>query len=412
MSRCTCANTATQFAFDDPTAALAALLEPLRVPGIESVPLHQAAGRVLAEPVASDRPSPACDVSAMDGYALRLDELMQNNRLPVHGEASIGRRPPKLEPGHAMRIFTGGPVPAEADAVVRREDVDESAEAIVLRVPIERVRRGANIRHRGENAASGITVADVGRTITTAQAAALATFGYANVRVHRPVRVAVLVTGDEVLAVTDDPSPWQLRDANGPALAALLSPAPWVELMRPRHVRDDRGRLAAALAEALEAADAVLLTGGVSMGDHDHVPAVVADVGCTGVFHRLPIRPGKPVLGAVGPAGQLVMGLPGNPVSVMATARRLAVPGLRRCAGFARTGDRPAPVHVADADDCVLKMHWSRPARWAGQNVVELIATRGSGDIAAVASSDGFVEIPPGASGRGPWPFYTWSIGS
>jgi molybdenum cofactor synthesis domain-containing protein len=309
-----------------------------------------------------------------------------------------------------MRIFTGGAVPPGADAVVRREDVEASGDAIRLRVPAASIRLGDNIRRRGENAPQGARVAESGVTITAPVAAALASFGSAEAPVFRRVRVAILTTGDEVLSAEAEPQPWQLRDSNGPALWAMLSGMPWLAVQRPRHVADDLQAMQAAFDQALAAHDAVIMTGGVSVGDHDHVPTIVREAGCDVVFHGLPIRPGKPMLGAIGPKGQLVLGLPGNPVSVMITSRRLADPALRRAAGINTTEDHPAMVRITNPDDRSLKLHWWRPVRRTGADTVELIQTQGSGDLVSTAGSDGFVEVPAGESGPGLRAFYSWSI--
>src|SRR5690606_20573956 len=137
--------------------------------------------------------------------------------------------------------------------------------------------------------------------------AAAANFGAATVEVARPVRVQVIVTGDELLGIDQAVQPWQLRDSNGATLAALLRPHPWIDLLSVEHVVDDLEALGQAIQRAVRKADALLLTGGVSMGDYDFVPAAVRAAGGRQVFHKLPIRPGKPIFGAVGPAGQLIL---------------------------------------------------------------------------------------------------------
>ncbi len=160
----------------------------------------------------------------------------------------------------------------------------------------------------------------------------------------------------------------------------------------------------------LDACDAVVLTGGVSMGDYDHVPAAVEAVGGRTVFHKLALRPGKPMLGAVGPRGQAILGLPGNPVSVMVTVRRLGIAALRRLAGFAKV-DPPLPmVSLQEASTKPLHLWWYRPVRLLADGKAELVHSMGSGDLVSAARSDGFIELPPHAQGEGPWPFYTWAL--
>jgi molybdenum cofactor synthesis domain-containing protein len=243
-----------------------------------------------------------------------------------------------------------------------------------------------------------------GREITPAVAGAVATFGSRDVRVHRPVRVGTLVTGDEVRPPGEPVTPWQLRDSNGPVLGAMLAALPWVDLLPQRRAADDPAALAAAVGELLGSADAIVLTGGVSMGDRDYVPGILRDAGAQAIFHKVPQRPGRPVLGAVGPRGQAILALPGNPLSVLVTARRMGVSVLRHLAGI--TAPVPQPrVHVED-DGRRLDLWWHRPVRL--EDSARLADTRGSGDIPSAARSHGFVEVPPGEGG-GVREFYPWT---
>ena len=390
----------------DPHASLAALLARLSAVDSERVTLSEATGRVLAEAVRADRPSPSCDVSAMDGYAVRIADLSQRT-LPISGEVVMGQAPPDVPVGQAVRIFTGGAVPASADAVIKREDVVESADAIDVSdtpAPSE----GMNIRRRGENIAQDESVIPAGTPITPAVVNALANFGVAQPVVHRPVRVAVIVTGDELRDVAEAPEPWQLRDSNGPALASMLGALAWVSPARVQRAADSREALQHAVKKALVHCDALVLTGGVSMGDHDHVPAAVQEAGGAVVFHKLAQKPGRPLLGAVGAQGQAILGLPGNPVSVMVTARRFALPALRCRAGYTWPDAPPPVVSLTNTDGKQQKLWWYRPVRLVGAGEAELVPTMGSGDLVSAARSDGVVELPPGATDAGPWPFFAW----
>ncbi|GMV95676.1 MAG: molybdopterin molybdenumtransferase MoeA [Phycisphaerae bacterium] len=335
------------------------LLPRLSPVSTEEVDHGSATGRVLGEPLRADRDSPPSSVSAMDGYACRLSDVA-SGRVPVAGEARIGEPPAELPPGAALRIFTGGCVPLGAEAVIRREDVDETVNPIVIRDPAA-VRPGENIRRQGENLRAGQEVIPAGTLMHAPAAAALATFGCCRPVVYRRVRLGVLVTGDELAVVADQPPPWRIRDSNGPALAAMFGATPWIEVAATARCVDDLPGLTAALCRLLEDCDAVFLTGGVSRGDHDHVPAAVAAAGGSVVFHRLPIRPGRPILGALGPAGQAILGLPGNPVSVMVTARRFGVPVLRRLAGCAQAEEPPALVRVEGPPRRAADVWWCQP---------------------------------------------------
>lgn len=396
------------FSIDSPAAAVAALCQRLQTVSTEVVDLEACTGRVLAEPLISDRPSPPLDASTMDGYAVRAADLA-NSRLAVAGDAAIGAAPGNLPAGACLRIVTGAPIPEGAEGVVRREDVIEHDGAIELKPGVLRnFVPGMSIRRRGENAPIGTIIAEVGTLISPAVAASLATFGVSQPRVHRRIRAGVIVTGDELVAPHESPEPWQIRDGNGAALLAMFAgfaPLAPVEL---RRVRDQENDIQRAAAELLERCDALFFTGGVSMGHRDFVPSVLKVLGAETVFHRVPQRPGRPVLGAITPRGQPVMGLPGNPVSVLVTARRMAVPVTERLAGM--TPRNPPAVGLGGPDGKTIPLWWYRLVRVLSQGDAKLIDNRGSGDVAGAARADGFIEIPPNKSGPGPWPFYSWAI--
>lgn len=397
---------AARWDFDSPAAALSALVARVVPVERERVELADAAGRVLAGAIRTDRESPACDASAMDGFAVRARDLALGT-LPISGEVRIGVAPPALRAETALRIVTGAPLPEGADAIVRREHVVERDGAIAIdQTRAAKIAAGQDVRRRGENAEAGALVIEGGALADGARIGALATFGAAGVEVHRRLRVRVVVTGDELVAVERDASPWQVRDSNGAALAALLA-RPWIEVERAPRAPDDRAALARSVEAALDGADALVLTGGVSMGVHDHVPDTLRALGVEVLFHKLPQRPGKPILAGVAPGGRPVLALPGNPVSVLVTATRIALPAIARRGGLARVAPRPA-VRLEPGSDERLAMWWHRPVVLEGEGRARLIGGRGSGDVVAAARSDGFVEIPPGATGAGPFPFYAW----
>jgi molybdopterin molybdotransferase len=389
---------------DEAIALMTARLSAVR--DTQVVPWSEATGRVLASAVVADRPSPPSDVSAMDGYALRLADA--SGTVAVTASILPGEPASPLQSGCA-RVMTGGVVPAGAELVIRREDVEEQADRITIK-PGLTLTMGQNIRRRGENLAPGSEVIGAGRLVDAPAMAALTTFGVARVSVFRRLRVRVIVTGDELLPPEAAAADWQIRDSNGPALMALLGPCRWVELLSVARVKDDFDSLARAVGEAVRDCDALVLTGGVSAGTHDFVPDAVRSCGGEVVFHRLPLRPGGPLMGAVTSGGQAVFGLPGNPMSVMATGRRVMMPVLASMAGIS-AGAKPRPtVRVNGSDGKTLKLWWYRPVKLVARGTAELVTSKGSGDVVSVARSDGFVEFPPEQAGEGPWPFYTWSF--
>lgn len=390
-----------------PHEAIASIIAELSPVETQLVTLKEAIGRVLAEPLRADRPSLPCDVSAMDGYALRYRDARPGT-VAVKKQVFIGQTPPVLPSHSAMRIFTGCAIPPGAELVIPREQVTESGDAIII-APGVTFEPGANIRRMGENLRGGEVVVDVGEVICPAVCAALATFGHIEPLVYRSVRISLLTTGNEVLPPHATPQLWQLRDSNGPFLRSFFALLPWLRMIRCEPVADDPTAVRSALEAALADSDAVILTGGVSMGDHDYVPDAVRQIGGHIVFHRLAIRPGKPTLGAIGPKGQAILGLPGNPVAVMTTARLLALPVLRRRAGFVRLILAPPVAQLRENDGRSLGLWWYRPVRRVAPGIVELVPSMGSGDVVSAARADGFVEVPPGETGVGPLLFYAWS---
>lgn len=386
--------------------------------GSEHVDLHAACGRVLAEPVTADRDSPPFDHSAMDGYAVRLADLAGGRELPVLCESRPGAAAPAMPTVRGcVRIATGAPRPIGADAIVPREDVVEhagDAPNTVGRITIAEgvsPSAGDHWRLRGENARAGAVLIGSGATVDSATAATLAASGVARPRVRRRVRVAILTTGDEVVPIEASPQPEQIRNSNAAALRMLLASRPWLEAARLEHVADESERLEQALAVSIGRSDAVILTGGVSMGHRDLVRAAIESQHGQILFHRLPQRPGRPMLAAIADSGGRpvpLFGLPGNPLSALVTARRIVMPSLAAIAGT-----RPVPprdVRVAADDDRPVPLWRFRLARLEADGTATLLPFRSSGDVAAAGRSDGFVEIASGdrIEPDRRYPFFAW----
>jgi molybdopterin molybdotransferase len=392
--------------FEQPVEAIEALASHLRIVSTECVTPCE--GRVLADAVIADRDSPSADVSAMDGYAIRLADA-PHPQLPISGEAQPGQPPLTLQDGTAIRIFTGAVIPVGAEAVVMREHTDESTPGLMRWLDTRpRVDRGLNIRFQGENTKAGASILEPGSVLSPASLAATSSFGLSQAMLYRRVRVAIIVTGNELLSIESTPLPWQLRDSNGPTIASACRRHPWIDCQSPTRCRDDAGALKEHLHEQLRNHDAVILTGGVSKGDYDHVPGVISGLGATTVFHRLPIRPGRPILGAATDQGQLILGLPGNPVSALVGMVRFGVPLLARQAGLRQWEPTASSVAIQGPNDKTLPLHWYRLVRLLSPGVVKLSDLKGSGDLVALSQSDGFIHQPPNLTGAGPWSFYSW----
>jgi molybdopterin molybdotransferase len=305
-----------------------------RLPG-ERVALADAAGRWLAADVAAVQPAPPYACSAMDGYALAAADAAGPSRLRLVRALYAGDAPGEgIGPGQAVRIYTGAPLPPGAGAVVREEAAAEAGGFVAL--PAARI--GENVRLAGEDVAAGATALEAGRRLGARQLALLAAVGVEQVEVVRRPRIALLSTGDELIA-------GRTPDSNGAALAALLA-ALGAEVQR-RQLGDDLDRLTSALGEALAACDAVVTVGGVSVGARDHVPAAAGRVGATVHVHGVPMKPGKPFLFAVA-GGRPLLGLPGSPSACLVAFEVFARPALLALAGASRPFRPALPLPLAE----------------------------------------------------------------
>jgi molybdenum cofactor synthesis domain-containing protein len=307
-----------------PSDAIATYLATVRVSptGVERVALEDAYGRVLARNIETDSDYPNAPRSAMDGFAIRAGDVP--GRLRVLGEISMGRAwNGALEHGEALRIPTGGVVPEGADAVVPIEDCRLTGDSIVVDEPLE---SGANVTPAGSDMAAGETILRANERIGAAAVGVLATLGITEVPVFRRPVIGIVSSGDELVAPsTLAPSKGEVRDSNRYAIAGALSAMGAI----PRHLptmRDAPGLLDEAISEALGLCDAVILSGGSSVGERDFTPRAIAALGEPGVVvHGLRVKPGKPtVFAAIG--AKPVIGLPGNPASALVILEAVAAP--------------------------------------------------------------------------------------
>ncbi|SDL35484.1 gephyrin-like molybdotransferase Glp [Paracoccus chinensis] len=306
--------------------ALQMVLGLAHPPRAEDVDIHDALGRVLMRDALSTLTQPPFDAAAMDGYALRSADLP--GPLRIVGEAAAGRPwPGTLGPGEALRIFTGAPVPAGADRVVMQEDTARDGNSVTVTGKVGRT----HIRPRGNDFAEGEAV-PAGRKLSAVDLALLAAMNVPRVTVARAPRVAVLAGGDELVRPGEVPGPGQIISSNDIAVAALARAAGAEAHILPL-ARDSEESLRAAFDEA-RGADLVVTIGGASVGDHDLIGRVAAGLGMDRAFHRIAMRPGKPLMaGRLGDSA--ILGLPGNPVSAIVTAVLFMQPLIRRMQGQA-----------------------------------------------------------------------------
>jgi len=318
--------------------ALAHVFDLMTPLGTEIVPLAQAAGRVLAQPATATRNQPPFPASAMDGYALNGVEADPESQFKVIGESAAGHGfDGRVGAGQCVRIFTGAPVPDGANRVIIQEDVDRQGDLITLHRDLS---PGPHVRPAGDDFADGDSFA-APRLLTPTDLALLAALNIPEVTVTRKPSVALIATGDELVMPGETPGPDQIIASNSFGLKAMIDAAGGEGRMLPI-ARDNVDSLRTAFDLALDA-DLIVTIGGASVGDHDLVGTVAADMGMEQSFYKVAMRPGKPLM-----AGTLngvpMIGLPGNPVSSMVCGHVFLIPALRALLGL---GAAPAPRHSA-----------------------------------------------------------------
>ena len=357
-------------------------------PGTERVALNAAFGRVLARDAVAEASYPADDRSTMDGFAVRSADGVAPRR--IAGTIRMGAAPPgPLHAGEAMRIPTGGVLPPGADAVLPVEDADERDGVVI---PAEAPAPRAYFTPRGDDMAPGDVVLRAGRRVGAAELSVLATLGATAVEVFRRPKVAVVSTGDELVDATQRPGTGQVRDSNRWAIAGGLSALGCDVVHLPRAV-DEVAAIRAGIAEGLRVADAVVLTGGSSVGARDHVPAAIDGLGAPGVVvHGLRVKPGKPtVLAAIG--SRPVIGLPGNPTSALTILDAIAADVFRALTGQTRTHRATVAAVAAEPFPGRAGWTWYVPAVLDG-NAARPLALRSS-HTSLLARADGYVVVGP-----------------
>lgn len=380
-------------------------------PVVEEINLGEALGRVLARPLIADRDQPPFARSTRDGFACRAAEASTHKPLAISGATHAGLAPSgPLPPHSAWEIMTGAPIPLGADAVVMLEHVEAKAGRVKL-LPPRTVEPGENIVAQGAQAHAGDELLPAGSRIHSGQIALAASCGCASLPVFARPRVAILTTGDELVPVAASPAPGQIRNSNGPMLAAMVAAAgaePW---LLPT-AADTAQALDAALAQAAQA-DLLLITGGVSAGKFDLVEPALARMGARFHFTGISIQPGKPLVFGELPATSVAplrnengakyfFGLPGNPVSSAVTFLLFAAPILAALAGSREAAPRFALARMAPHAGRhgkpgltrFLPAHCTFSALPGELPEVAFVPWHGSGDLAALARSNCFLVVP------------------
>jgi molybdopterin molybdotransferase len=377
--------------------ALARVLADIPAPAEEIVPVAEADGRVLTRDLAAKLTQPPFAASAMDGYAVYGDRAAAvGDMWRVVGEAAAGRGyAGTVGPGEAVRIFTGAPVPAGCGTVVIQEDISRTGDTIIA---IDATKAGANIRRAGNDFSEGDVLLARGRRLDAHTLTLAAAMGYGEVPVARRPVVALLATGDELVPPGTRPGPDQIISSNPIGLAALVTQAGGAA--RTLGIAPDRMEdLAARIAEAQDA-DILVTIGGASVGDHDLVGAALKAHGLDLAFWKIALRPGKPMMfGRLG--AQRVLGLPGNPVSALITARVFVVPLVKALLGEPRTARIPETATLTQPLEANgPRLHLMRATLGRdpeGALNVTPLASQDSSLLSALAQADCLIWREPGA---------------
>ena len=365
---------------------------------IESLPLTQCVGGTLRENVYAERDQPPFDRVTMDGVAVDSEQLRRGlRRFYIQATQAAGAPPLKLARGeNAIEVMTGAMLPHAADCVIPVEQYDVvdgilSLTATVASTPYH------NVHRRGSDSRQGTLLLETGTLLRAPEIAVAASAGMARMRVSSQPAVMIISTGDELIEPGDPIADYQVRRSNAYAVAAALRRRGFGRI-GDAHVLDDEDMLRERLTLHLTTHEVLILSGGVSMGKFDLVPKVLMQLGVQEVFHNIAQRPGRPMWFGIGPQGQAVFGLPGNPVSTLVCLIRYVIPAIAEAMGTRRVLPErlalAAPVTFQPPLTYFLPVaiehdDWGRP--WATPR-----PPNGSGDFLSLAGTDGFVELPPG----------------
>lgn len=384
-------------------------VEPLPV---ESRPLTALAGAVLAQSVRAERDQPPFDRVTMDGIAIASEAWREGRRrFRISGTQAAGQQPQPLPRETCLEVMTGAVLPPGSDCVipVERLTVADGWADVDPNVTVEPF---ANVHTRGLDCREGDMLLARGTRLGAPELAVLASAGLPRASVRAEPRIVIVTTGDELVEPGEPIEAWQVRRSNSCALRGALALRGYGRVAED-HLPDDPQVLRERLGVHLATHDVLVLSGGVSMGRFDHVPRALRDLGVREILHRVAQRPGKPLWFGIGPAGQSVFGLPGNPVSSLVCLLRYVVAGLEAGAGLASRPVEPvalgAPFRVKPA------LWYFLPVQLDSNPALGTVAlprpTHGSGDFVSLLGTDGFVELPPGpadyAAGHVA-PFYRW----
>lgn len=387
--------------------ALDLLLKHTPLLPVERVRVEEAGGRVLRAAIRADRDFPPYHRVMMDGFVLRAADLSGDRNFRIVGQAPAGQAAASLpeEPGACLEVMTGAPMPLGADCVVPVEDTKHNdSEGIRIAADFEHV-AGRFIHPQGSDARAGEGLLETGVLLGSREIGVAASCGAAWIEVSKQPSISVLATGDELVAVDETPAPHQIRQSNAHAIRCALQRAGFP----PEHVgslADDVRASEGVLRERLASSGWLVLTGAVSKGARDFIPGLLESLGCRRVFHGVAQRPGKPAGCWVGPKGQMIVALPGNPVSALTGLHAFVLPALAVAAGMPLP--KPRLVIPGGRMDGLPGMTQHLPVTLGADGRVQAAPTGNSGDFIGLLKSDGFVTLPPRGEIAAAVPFTPW----
>ena len=362
--------------------------------GTTTVPLDAAISRALRQNVHAERDQPPFDRVMMDGIAILFSDFGNGARsFPIQSTQAAGDPANTLQKGNCIEIMTGASLPANADCIIPVERVAINTGIAELEANYG-PEQNQFIHPRGSDHTAGTELLMPGRRVSPMDVAVIASCGLAEVSVSKSPGIAVISTGNELVAAGEPIEAHQIRLSNGPAVIAMLHEHGY-DNCRHDHIVDDRDLLRQRIASHLENSDVLILSGGVSMGKADYVPQVLTELGVRVVFHKISQRPGKPMWFGIGPKEQAVFALPGNPVSTLVCCRQYVIPALNAASGITATRHLFANL----ATEVVFKPQLTcyLPVKLAsaidGKQLALPVHSNTSGDFASLSGTDGYVEL-------------------
>ena len=396
---------------EEATDAITAAMPPA---GVQLTPLAKVLGQTLRQEVCAERDQPPFDRVTMDGISIDFAAFAAGQRqFVIQSRQHAGDSRQSLNnPRNCIEIMTGAAAPAGTDCVIPVERISVAGDIATLEVDYAPQQRQF-IHPQGSDHAKGKLLLSPGQKISPMDVAVIASCGLAELQVSRAPRIQVISTGNELVAAGSPIADQQIRMSNGPAVVALLQAHGYADCQHD-HISDDKALLRARLQDHLQTSNVMILSGGVSMGKADFVPEVLHELGVETVFHKISQRPGKPMWFGIGPDGQAVFALPGNPVSTLVCCRQYVLPALAHASGLA--AQTPDYALLTEAFSFASDLTCFLPVRLApaadGLLFATPVPTNTSGDFAALSGTDGYLQLDRNTSdfvAGSRWPLHRWN---